>query len=243
MKQHTYISISKIFFLCLITQLCQAQKTDSIPIFKDSYGVRIGTDVFKIARSFYDKNYQGLEFVGDFRISKKTYLAAEIGNEKITINDDRLSFTNSGSYIKVGLDKNLYENWLDMENIVFIGFRYSFSAFSQKLNNYQIYNTDNYFGESPAFEAGTEFNGLTAQWLEVVLGIKAEMLPNLYLGFNFRLNRLLTDTKPTNFNNLHINGFGRISEGNNFGASFNYTISYFIPIYKKSKLNDRAPLK
>ncbi len=234
--KHTFTSISRVFFLCFLTQFCLAQKNDSIPVFKDSYGIRIGTDAFKIARSFYDENYQALEFVGDFRISKKHYLAAEIGNEKITVDDDRLNFTTSGSYIKLGLDVNLYENWLDMENLVFMGFRYGFSTFSQKLNSYRIYNTDNYFGENPPFVSGAEYNGLTAQWLEVILGLKAEMFSNVYFGFNFRVNRLISDSRPDNFNNLHINGFGKISEGNSFGASFNYTISYFIPIYKKSKV-------
>lgn len=235
MKHHTFISFFSVFVVFMFSQHLFSQKNDSIPVIKERYGLRLGSDAFKLARSFYDENYQGLEFIGDFRISKNKYLAAEIGNEKLTTNDDRLSFTTSGSFIKAGIDFNLYENWLDMENMVFMGFRYGFSTFSQKLNSYKIYNTDNYFGENPPTLSNQEFNGLTSQWVEVMLGLKAEVLSNLYVGFNVRLHILVQESTPENFNNLYISGFGKISEGNRFGAGFSYTISYFIPIYKKDK--------
>ncbi|MGS0524471.1 DUF6048 family protein [Zobellia nedashkovskayae] len=31
---------------------------------------------------FFDEDYTGLEFVGDYRLSQNLYLAAELGNEK-----------------------------------------------------------------------------------------------------------------------------------------------------------------
>ena len=218
----------------LLTSHCLfSQNNDSISVATQTYGLRLGLDAFKLSRTFYDKQYQGYEIVGDFRISKNRYLAAEIGNEKITVNDDRLNFTTSGNYIKLGVDFNLYDNWLDMENIVFMGFRYGFSAFSQELNSYRIYNSNNYLGENPPFISGQKYDGLTAQWIEIILGLKAEVISNLYLGFNVRLHGLIQDSKPDNFNNLHISGFGKISEGNRFGAGFSYTISYIIPFYKK----------
>jgi hypothetical protein len=235
MKNHTYIYTFSVLLVFFLSQSIFSQTTDSIPVIKERYGLRLGTDAFKLVRSFYDENYQGLEFMGDFRISKNKYLAAEIGNEKLTTNDDRLNFTTSGSFIKAGIDFNLYENWLDMENMVFMGFRYGFSTFSQKLNSYKIYNTDNYFGENPDVVSNQEFNGLTSQWLEIMLGLKAEVLSNVYMGFNVRLHYLVNQSTPDNFNNLYITGFGKISEGNKFGAGFSYTISYFIPLYKKEK--------
>jgi hypothetical protein len=44
---------------------------------------------------------------------------------------------------------------------------------------------------------------------------------------------LLSESKPDNFANLYIPGFNRTYEGS-FGAGFNYSISYFIPLYKKT---------
>jgi hypothetical protein len=71
----------------------------------------------------------------DYRLTKKYFLAAELGNENKTT-DVRLNFTTKGSYLKVGFDYNAYENWLDMENVISIGMRYGFSTFSQELNSF-----------------------------------------------------------------------------------------------------------
>jgi hypothetical protein len=213
-------------------KLSQEKKKDSIPVKIDSYGIRFGVDLYKLTRSFYDKNYKGLELVGDYRLAKSYYLAAELGNENKTTEDDRVNFTTKGTYFKVGFDYNAYENWLNMRNMVYLGLRYGASTFSQTQNSYKIYNPHAYFGEAPVVVTGEKFDGLSAQWLEVVAGIKAEVLHNIYVGFSVRLNRMLSNQKPENFDNLYIPGFNRTYDGD-FGVGFNYTVSYFLPIYKK----------
>ena len=49
------------------------------------------------------------------------------------------------------------------------------------------------------------------------------------MGLNLKVNRLLSQDKPDNFNNLYIPGFNKKTEENKFGAGFNYTITYRIP--------------
>lgn len=211
----------------------ETAKKDSIPAKTDRYGVRFGVDLYKFTRSIYDKNYKGLELVGDYRLTKNYYLAAEIGNENKTTDDTRLNFTTKGTYVKAGFDYNSYENWLNMENMVYIGLRYGVSSFSQTRNSYKIYSTNSYFGENPSIIDGTKYNGLSAQWLEFTAGIKAKVYNNIFVGFSVRLNRLVSNKKPENFDNLYIPGFNRTYDGN-FGIGFNYTVSYFLPIYKKT---------
>lgn len=243
MKYMLRFIFSIVFLLIGVKAFSQENTADTIvpPAKLQRYGVRIGADLYKLARTFYDDNYQGFEIVGDYRISKKLYVAAEVGNEKITVDDTQVNFTTNGSYIKAGFDFNAYENWLDMENMIFVGFRYGFSNFSQNLNSYKIY--DNSGGYNPDLEEdiayfdevtiypNREYTGLTAHWVEVIGGVKAEIINNLYMGFSVRLNFLLTESKPDNFDNLYIPGFNRTYNGT-FGAGFNYTLSYFIPIYK-----------
>lgn len=226
--------MSKYIFslVCLCTSLTvfSQVKNDTI---KEKYGVRVGIDLHRLSKSFYDKDYQGLEFIGDYRISQKFYVAGELGNENKTIDDDRFNFTTKGSYFKVGFDYNSYENWLDMENMIFVGMRYSVSTFNQTLNTYSIYDSTNYYGLT-TLDSGEKFDGLNASWIEIVGGLKAEVFNNLYVGFSVRLNYLVSNKKPNNFDNLYIPGFNRTYDGN-FGAGFNYTLSYMIPIYKKNK--------
>lgn len=212
--------------------ITSAKSTDSLPAKTNRYGLRVGVDLFKLSRSLYDEEYKGIEFVGDYRLTKKYYAAAEVGTENKTTNDDRLNFTTKGSYLKAGFDYNLYENWLDMENLLSIGMRMGFSSFNQQLNTYKIYNKDHYFEDPPVVQANQKFGGLTASWLEVVLGLKARVFTNVFAGFSLRFNRFISNKKPDNFDNLYIPGFNRTYNGD-FGVGFNYTISYFIPLYKK----------
>lgn len=225
-----------IFSLSMVcvSLLGNAQTKDTAKVlYPERYGLRLGVDLHKIARTFYEKDYRGLEVVGDYRLTKKFFIAGEIGNEDKTIDDDRLNFTTKGTYFKVGFDYNSFENWLDMENMIYVGMRYGVSSFSHTLNTYKIYDPTNYYGET-IITSGAKFDNLNASWIEVIGGIKAELFNNLYLGFSVRLNYLVSNKKPTDFDNLFIPGYNRTYDGK-FGAGFNYTLSYFIPIYKKNK--------
>ncbi len=230
------------FLIVMISYSVQSQSSkketpvktkDSIPARIERYGVRFGIDLYKLTKSFYENKYRGLEIIGDYRVSKNYFLAAEIGNEIKTIEDTRLDFTTNGTYIKAGFDYNSYENWLDMENMVYIGLRYGASTFSHELNNYKVYNRNPFFKETPSQVSSEKFDGLSAQWIEFVAGIKAKVFNNVFVGFNFRINMLVANNKPDNFDNLYIPGFNRTYDGD-FGAGFNYTVSYLLPIYKKT---------
>lgn len=227
------------FLLLLVTLSASSQQqNDSVslpvkPVKTERYGLRVGVDLHRLARTFYDDNYRGLEITADYRYNKKFYIAGELGNIDITVDDEQLNFTTTGSYFKVGFDYNAYENWLDMENMIFVGMRYGVSSFSQNLNSYTVYDTSPYF-EDIVVSANQEYSGLSAHWVEVVGGIKAELFNNVFLGFTVRLKNLVANKKPDNFDNLYIPGFNRTYDGN-FGVGFNYTLSYFIPIYKKEK--------
>ena len=224
--------------LCIVISFgmqSQEVKKDSLVPKIEQYGVRVGIDVLKLANVFVDKNYKGIEFLGDYRLTKHYYLAAELGNETKTTQDDHLDFTTRGTFLKAGFDYNMYENWTGMRNLVTLGLRYGASTFSQTLNSYRVYYQDQYFAPQPTFVPGLKFDGLSAQWVEVVLGTKVEVFNNIFLGFSVRLNKLVSNKKPDNFDNLFIPGFNRTYNGD-FGAGFNYTVSYFIPIYKKSNV-------
>ncbi|MES2811556.1 MAG: DUF6048 family protein [Bacteroidota bacterium] len=242
MKHMLKYSFSILFTLVSLVNFAQdssvSEQTKQKP--KDTikkierYGLRIGADISKLARSIYDKDYKGLELVADYRLTKKMYLAGELGNENKTTDDDRVNFTTKGTYFKAGFDANFYENWLDMENMVHLGLRYGVSSFSQELNSYKIYDPSGYFPPASDVAAGTKYDGLSAQWAEVAAGMKAKLFNNVYAGFSVRLNYLFSEKKPDNFDNLYIPGFNRTYDGK-FGVGWNYTLTYFIPIYKSNK--------
>ena len=232
-------SIFSLLLLAAFSGFAQKKAADTItksPIAKtERYGLRIGGDLYRPARSLFEEGFTGFEVVGDYRLTHKMFAAAELGTTEYTVDDAQLNFTTKGSYLKVGFDYNVYENWLDMQNMIYVGMRYGFSTFSQNLNSYTIYDTTDYF-EDVTLYPDKNYSGLTAHWVEVVGGVKAEVAKNLFVGFSVRLNILLAETKPDNFDNLYIPGFNRTYDGS-FGAGMNYTVSYLIPFYKKESLS------
>ena len=68
-----------------------------------------------------DKDYFGLELVGDIRLFSEFYGAIELGNETKTQQSEQINFTTSGSYLKLGFDYNLYKNWRGMNNAIYLG--------------------------------------------------------------------------------------------------------------------------
>ncbi|WP_026705391.1 DUF6048 family protein [Flavobacterium soli] len=233
----TSIFCSIVLILCSSVIVAQEKQQDSsaVPVIPQRYGIRFGVDLLKLARTGYDKDYTGFEIVGDYRLTKKYYLAGEIGNENKTTDEDQVNFTTKGTFFKVGFDYNMHENWLDLENMIHVGLRYGVSSFSQQINNYNIYNPNPYWGQLPATNGGAEFSGLSAQWLEVVVGMKTRVFDNVFVGFSFRMNRMISNKQPGGFDNLYIPGFNRTYDGD-FGVGFNYTVSYLLPIYKKKNV-------
>ncbi|MFI2743949.1 DUF6048 family protein [Zhouia sp. PK063] len=213
-----------------------AKVSDSIE-YKDKYGLRLGIDISKPALSFAKSNYTGLEITGDFRLSKNLYIAAEIGNENKTTTEDYYTYNSKGSYLKGGIDYNVYDNWYGMQNIISIGARLGITSFKQDLQNYTLYNANPYWNEDVNGDINDilgEKSGLSAQWLEFVISMKVEVLNNVYMGPAINLKFLMNNTSAANFPNLWMPGFNTVTEGSKFGVGFNYTISYLIPIFKKT---------
>lgn len=223
-----------LFFISVLFALnVKAQEPLDTIKNQENYGIRVGVDLNRPLNSFFESESKGLEIVSDFRVTRNYYAAVELGYLDKTTNEDYINFTTTGSFIKVGFNYNAYKNWKGMNNEIFVGLRYGLSFFNQTLNSYTP-NIDGTYFDPIGLEPNTEFKDLTAQWAEFVFGMKVETLKNLYLGTTISFNKMLNNKDPENFKNLHVPGFNRVFL-NNTGIGFNYTISYLIPIIKKSK--------
>ena len=230
MKQKHMLRYIISFFILVISFSGYSQTKDSIS-YKSPYGLRLGVDISKPIMGLIDSNSSGIEFVADYRISKNWYVAAELGNQKERTVEDYTISTSKGNFIKIGVNYNAYQNWLDMTNEIFVGFRYGTSLFDQTLNSYTINTGSEYFDANLTTTPSTTTD-LSAHWTEFVMGIKVETFKNLYLGFSFNYKIMLSLEHPNNFQTLYVPGFNRVFETET-GFGFNYTISYTIPFVNK----------
>ena len=216
--------INLLFLLCSCLALSQSKPIDLNPKdtveYKQSYGLGLGIDLSRIITGALDDNYKGFEIVADYRLNQNLYLAAELGNEEKTRQEDLYNFTTSGNYLKLGVNKNTYANWYGEHNLIYMGGRLAFSTFENTLNNYQYFDTNRYWnpdGFANGSDVPEKFSGLSATWIEAVFGTKIE-----------------------------VTGFNKVTWDSNFGVGYNYSISYFLPLYKKKnkvkkKIEESAP--
>ncbi|MCB4797374.1 DUF6048 family protein [Neotamlana laminarinivorans] len=214
--------------------IINTQENDSTAV-KLKYGLRAGIDLGKILQSYLDDDYSGFEVLVDYRLKPNLYIAGELGIEEKNTITDYLDVTTTGSYLKAGIDLNAYDNWLDMDNMIYFGFRVGASTFNQTLNEYTIYTTDQYWAPQLTSTEAIDYDGLTAFWAEVLLGFKVELFNNLYLGANLQLKFLASESQPDNFEVLYIPGYGKTYDSGIIGAGYSYFLSYRIPLYKRSK--------
>lgn len=213
------------------TEAVEVAVNDTLPK-TNKYGIRLGVDISKLIRTAVEDGYTGFEVNADYRLTKKIYAAAELGTSDRIWDEDGLKTKTTGSYIKIGAELNAYNNWLNMNNSIFGGLRYGFATFKQELQEFDIYTTNPAFPTTPR-EVSIEASGLTASWAELIVGLKTEVLNNLFLSINLQVKRKVTEDKPENFDNLIIPGFNRTYDFSEFGVGYGYTISYLIPLYKR----------
>lgn len=237
-KRQTYLFIiSLIIPSSMVFSQAESELNDSLTIkykLLNINKIRLGFDVFKPIKSSSDGDNLNYEIVGDLQITENLYLAAEYGLTDRLIEDENINFNSNGSFLRFGFDYNMFKNWVGMDNSIFLGLRYGTSNFSNKIESYNVRNSDAYFSNLVDNNYQTiDHSNLTGNWLEIVAGVKVETFNNVYLGFSLRLNKLLSTQKPENFDNLYIPGFNKVTDDNTFGSGFNYTLTYSIPLRKK----------
>ncbi|HLS31471.1 MAG TPA: DUF6048 family protein [Flavobacteriaceae bacterium] len=238
-KAHICIFIISLFLGSFFNGFGQVQSSPEIQIdsisYMERYGVRIGADLSKPIRTLLDKDYQGFEIKGDFRITNNLYPAVEIGYEDFDFDENNFDANSKGGYAKLGANYNVYSNWIGMQNEIYVGLRYGFATYSETLYNYTVYDKDHYF--PPDYkEVNQKYNNLNAHWVEFQVGIKAEVLHNLYLSLHAQVKRIITSNEPKNFDILWIPGYNRNYADSPFGIGWGYSVSYMIPLLKKERV-------
>ena len=230
-KQDILKFFISVAIIILFSEKNFSQTENDSVVVKNKYGIRIGLDFSKQIRMLTE-NYKGLSLYGDVKIKERLFIVSELGSDEKELRTDNLRSKFSGNYIKAGLNYNLYNNLPGLNNEIYVGFRFATSKFKSEISEYIIYNKDRFWSQDPIFDNIIN-KGLNANWVELIIGINAELLNNLFMGLSLRLNRMLNQKKPENFTNLYIPGFNKVTENNNFGTGLTYSIIYQIPIIKK----------
>ncbi len=217
-------------FLCLLVVISYGQKEPEKkikPKRTDNYirmkGLRISTDITRPFQDLWIKgNRYGSEFSVDMELWPNLFPVFETGLDYMKLNTSNVNYKSSGSYSRIGIDYNVLqaENTND-KNIFLVGLRYGFALAKQQVISYTI---DSYWKPVTSDFGNQNFG---AHWAEFLIGMKGEVIKNIYLGWTIR-GKILIDNKDLGMPPVFfIPGYGKASHS--FNADFTYTISYNLP--------------
>lgn len=186
--------------------------------------VRLGCDLSRFALPLIgDVGSHGLEFSVDGEVHYNWFPIVEVGTQWINHNTDSLLYKMNGAYARIGFDYNVlkYQHRLDRDAF-YIGMRVAHSSFSHELQDVVLQ------GIHGEVRSAIDSRSLNATWGEAVVGAKAEVFKNLYLGVTARVKVMFAHTSYENMTPYIVPGFGKGYY--QFNGGFTYSIMYAIPI-------------
>lgn len=193
---------------------------------KGNPGLAIGVDLSPVITHLFADERIGFEANARYTINRKWQLVAELGYENVDLENDKMSYTSDGSFIRAGIDYNLFRvEELDNNDNILLGFRYGLAVQEHSCPRYTI--NDDYWG-SVTESIGPSTVG--SHWGEFVFGLRSEVLKNLYMGWSVRFRTIVNVGADNELEPYSIPGFGRRDRSTNMG--FTYTLEYHIPFRK-----------
>ncbi|MFP4019717.1 MAG: DUF6048 family protein [Bacteroidales bacterium] len=191
-------------------------------------GPNIGYDVSQIAKGYFYPGYSAHVLSLDYEIDYLYYPVIEAGLFDLNKDQESMNYSSDGRFVKLGMDYNVIgiQGPWDYD-MLFGGARIGVAQYNHSARDIVIEN--NYWGDYQA--DNIETNRLNALWLEIVAGLKVEVLTNVFFGWSFRGQLMKAKNKDDNIPPYMIPGYGKGDNSINIGIQ--YFISYRFPIIKK----------
>jgi len=192
-----------------------------------TYGPRFGIDLARFAYILADPSEVGAEVSVDVELLRNLYPVIEFGYNSISPQEDLFHYAAGGVYGRAGIDYNLLKlKDRSAHHTITVGARYGISKFSHRAED--IYIVNDYWGDHLS---GSYEKDLKGHWVELVAGIKAELVSNVFMGWSLRYKILLNPGMDPLVAPQLVPGFGSGGVDRSFGIT--YSLCYKIPLLKK----------
>ncbi len=198
--------------------------------------IKFGWDVSNLFVGALSPTRSGADFSVETTFKQNASAILEFGRNQYATQSDAMDYSSSGNYFRLGVDfdMNSNENRISRD-IFYLGLRYAFASFDQKIENFQI--TSSYW--PTVSQTSAQFRN-QAHWIESMAGFKVEVLKNVFLGLGLRFKALILQSgdqtiKPAPY----IPGYGKT--GGTIVVGFNYNLYFNLPLNysKKTPKNGR----
>lgn len=157
------------------------------------------------------------------------FVAAEGGVLEVLADKADHRYQASGLFLRLGSDLNiLFRPDGRHRDKVILSARYGLGYTRQEAPYIRI--VDPYWG---TVETEIQPESIWAHWLEVGLGLQAQLAGNVYIGWALRPRLMLYQTQTQSMQAYRISGFGRNTGSLTLG--FQYSLYYRIPLGSQSR--------
>ena len=188
-------------------------------------GVMVGVDVFGFLNQALGSDARTTEVSIEANLLNRFLPIVEIGYGGMEMTDDEtdIHFKTSAPFFRVGMNYNVFYQKPDLPGGLTVGLRYGYSSFKYDVQSPDLIDPNWGNTHVPIDYTGVKSN---VGWLEAVVGMRANVFKDFYLGLNVRYRSRLSMTKNENSEPYHIPGYGR-GKPNNFGIT--YSLIYKLP--------------
>lgn len=169
-----------VILLCGQSLLAQQKKAPAPKKDFSPAAIRFGTDLIDLGKTFGGKTFSGYEINTDVGFANY-YLTADVGSWAKNLSINNGSYSNSGTYYRLGVDVNFLGKDPD-RNMFFLGFRIGHSNFNEKLT-YQASSLQLF---SPATITTSNPN-VSGGWAEITTGLRVKIWKSLWMGYTARM--------------------------------------------------------
>ena len=218
-------SILKYIFLLLIPLVSNLVKVQGQET--RITGPRFGVDASGLAWHFVVPDRKSIGISADIEVKPRFYPVLEGGIMETNRKQATHDYHSKGFYIKMGFDHNFLEPKRPMlYDMLYGGFRGGWANYTHYAENITI--SSNYWGDVSQNLAS---NTIQALWLEAVLGVKTEVLNNIFFGWSLSGQLKVNHAEDNRMTGWLIPGYGKASKRTSLFVT--YTISYRIPLMRR----------
>lgn len=191
---------------------------------------RVMLDISHPIGSFINPGQYSYEAYFDYNFWKEGFLVVEAGYGGGKINYENLKYKSANAFLRIGVDKSMFTpiykgDW----DMVTVGARYGIGIGQRGDATFIVPNP---FGGTT--ESSVAAKNFISHWFEITLGLRFELFPRVYTGWNARIRFNFTpDIFQGQVSPNFLSGFGQGDQATSFG--FNYYIGYALRWQKKSK--------
>jgi hypothetical protein len=218
-------TVSGLVMLAMTVETAQSQTTvpeDSVraPLWQ---GVTVEIDMAPVVTNlFNDRSSFRYEAAARINLLNKYFPVIEAGYESRHQQlNSGIDFLGTGMFYKAGVDLSIIKSELkhSINNKFLLGARIGMSHFEYDVTNIPVRNAIN------GSAASVDWTGQrqTAYWMEIVAGIRIEVVKRVIMGWSVRTKNPFGEAEAGSVGPWYIPGFGRAGDS---VWAFNYTIGY-----------------